>query len=128
MTQKEFTDRTGIIPTSEEFVKIHSIYMTTSLDKDEFCRDWKKHSQSAIMDSMHAVAVNREIQLTKLNDERDALVDLLIQEAHAHWSETLKNKAIAMVGHAEVIRRMFELNIELWPGDKDYIVNNLPTA
>lgn len=128
MTQKEFTDRTGITPTAEEFTKIPSIYMATILDKDEFCKDWKKHNQSQIIDSLHVVTVNRDLQLDYLSRERSALVDILIQEAHANMSATLKNQAIKMVGHAEVIRRMFDLGIELWPGDKDYIVNNLPTA
>lgn len=126
MTQKEFTDRTGIATTPEEFARIHSIYMNTVLDKDDFCKDWKKHTASQIIDSMHVVSVSHELEITKLRSERDELVNLLITEAHYNMSASLKNKAIAMVGHTEVISRMFELGIELWPGDKDYIINNLP--
>ena len=128
MTKKEFTDRTGLTPTDQEFNLIHAIYMNTVLDKDEFCKDWKKHSQSDIINSLHVVSVNRECQLEVLHNERNEIVNLLIQEAHANMSATLKNKAIAMVGHANVIRRMFELGIDLWPGDKDYITKNLPEA
>ena len=125
MTQKEFTEKTGITPTAEEFVKIHSIYMQTILDKDEFCKDWKKHCASEIIDSLHVTSVNKELQLDLLQRERSAMVDFLLQEAQTYGDAALKKKAIEMVGHAEVIRRLFELRLDLWPGDKDYIVNNL---
>ena len=39
MTQKEFIERAGVVPTSEEFDYIHAVYMNTSMDKDEFCKD-----------------------------------------------------------------------------------------
>ncbi len=38
MTQKEFEERTGIVPTAEEFDYIHAVYMNTSMDKDAFCK------------------------------------------------------------------------------------------
>lgn len=126
MTKQEFTDRTGYTPNDQEFAKIHSTYMQTVLDKDEFCEDWKKHNESTIIESLHVVAVNRELRLEQLGRERSAMVDFLLREAQALGSAPLRNKAIEMVGHAEVIRRLFELRLDLWPGDKDYIVNNLP--
>lgn len=128
MTQQEFTDRTGIVPTTEEFARIHSIYMSTTLDKDQFCKDWKKHSESAIIDGQHIMNVSKELQLEKLAKERDELVNFLLREAQAFGDAALKRKAIEMVGYADVIRRLFDLGLELWPGDKDYIVNNLPKA
>ena len=126
MTKQEFTDRTGYTPNDQEFAKIHSTYMTTILDKDEFCEDWKSHNSSAIIESLHVVAVNRELRLELLERERYAMVDFLLERAQAFDDSSLKNKAIEMVGHAEVICRLFELKLALWPGDKDYIINNLP--
>ena len=128
MTQQEFIDRTGITPTSQEFARIHSIYMSTPLDKDQFCKDWKKHSESAIIEGQHVINVSKELQLEKLTKERDELVNFLLREAQTFGDAALKRKAIEMVGHAEVIRRIFDLDLELWPGDKDYIANNLPRA
>lgn len=126
MTKQEFTNRTGITPTDEQFVRIHSIYMECpTIDKDEFCSDWKKHEDSSIIDSLHVVAVNREMFIDQLKRERSKMVNLMLKEACATYSSTLKNACIEMVGHAEVISRMFDLELELWPGDKDYIMNNL---
>lgn len=125
MTKQEFTDRTGLTPSDKEFTKIHGIYMQTILDKDEFCKDWKKHANSDIIDSLYVTSVNRELQLDYLQRERSAMVDFLLKEAQAYGDAALRNKAIEMVGHAEVIRRLFDLGLDLWPGDKDYIANNL---
>lgn len=58
MTQKEFEDRTGLKPTNGEFGYIHDVYMQTSMDKDEFCKDFKKHGDSKIIRDIHARAVN----------------------------------------------------------------------
>lgn len=126
MTKQEFTNRTGITPTDEQFVRSHSIYMECpTIDKDEFCRDWKKHEDSSIIDSLHVVAVNRDLLIDQLKRERSKMINLMLKEACATYSAALKNACIEMVGHAEVISRMFDLELELWPGDKDYIMNNL---
>jgi hypothetical protein len=126
MTKQEFINRTGIDPTDEQFVKIHSIYMECpTIDKDEFCRDWAKHKDSSIIDSLHVVAVNRDLFIDQLKRERSKMVDIMLKEACATYSAALKNACIEMVGHAEVISRMFDLELELWPGDKDYIMKNL---
>jgi hypothetical protein len=126
MTKQEFINRTGIDPTDEQFVKIHSIYMECpTIDKDEFCRDWAKHKDSSIIDSLHVVAVNRDLFIDLLKRERSKMVDIMLKEACATYSAALKNACIEMVGHAEVISRMFDLELGLWPGDKDYIMKNL---
>lgn len=126
MTKQEFINRTGIDPTDEQFVKIHSIYMECpTIDKDEFCRDWAKHKDSSIIDSLHVVAVNRDLFIDQLKRERSKMIDIMLKEACATYSAALKNACIEMVGHAEVISRMFDLELELWPGDKDYIMKNL---
>ena len=53
MTQKEFNERTGLTPTIEEFNNIHKVYMACpTLDKDEFCREYKKHGMSRIIDQL----------------------------------------------------------------------------
>lgn len=126
MTKQEFINRTGIDPTDEQFAKIHSIYMECpTIDKDEFCRDWTKHKDSSIIDSLHVVAVNRDLFIDQLKRERSKMIDIILKEACATYSAALKNACIEMVGHAEVISRMFDLELELWPGDKDYIMKNL---
>lgn len=65
MTQKEFIERAGVVPTSEEFDYIHAVYMNTSMDKDEFCKDFKKHGGSSVLRDVHARAVNLSCRISK---------------------------------------------------------------
>ena len=52
MTIQEFTDRTGLHPTEMEFQYIHDIYMQTNLNKDVFCKEYKKHGKSEIIEEL----------------------------------------------------------------------------
>lgn len=42
MMKSEFTERTGFEPTEAEYREIEAEYMGCDIDKDEFCKQWKK--------------------------------------------------------------------------------------
>lgn len=42
MMRSEFIERTKFEPTAEEYAEIENEYMGTELDKDAFCKMWKK--------------------------------------------------------------------------------------
>lgn len=42
MTRNEFETRTGVQVTDVEFWSINEVYNNSNVDKDEFCRLWKK--------------------------------------------------------------------------------------
>lgn len=48
MTQKEFTDRTKVAISIEEFEVINEFYMNCECDKDEFCKMWCKMNPSRV--------------------------------------------------------------------------------
>ena len=49
MTRIEFEERTGVINVSaNEFEAIHTVYMASDLDKDEFCKMWCKMNRSRV--------------------------------------------------------------------------------
>lgn len=119
MTPKEFTDRTGYTPTEEEYKQIESMYMNTDLDKDEFCSAWKSNRR------LFKKLVDVEVKNRNLYNERKDMVDFLLDRAQKFGDVELLNKAIEMVGHAEVIRRKLSLSLELWPIDKKYIKEHI---
>lgn len=43
MMMSEFTERTGFEPTYQEYREIEAEYMGCDVDKDKFCKDWKKN-------------------------------------------------------------------------------------
>ena len=48
MTQSEFTQRTQVAVSYEEFFAIHEVYAASDLDKDEFCKMWCKMNKSRV--------------------------------------------------------------------------------
>lgn len=43
MMMSEFIERTGFEPTGAEYEQIEAEYMGTEIDKDQFCKEWKKN-------------------------------------------------------------------------------------
>lgn len=65
MTIKEFTQRTGFQPTNEYYHEvINPDYMKSDLDKDAWCKQWKKND--GIQKAYDAIAeeVNEEYRQT----------------------------------------------------------------
>lgn len=43
MMKSEFIERVGFEPTAAEYADIEAEYMGTDIDKDQFCKEWKKN-------------------------------------------------------------------------------------
>ena len=133
MTQKEFEQRTGEKLSAVEFCTVNDIYMAAGeMDKDTFCKEWKKHSESKLLAELwkrvkheHDLGMQKKEECDKLYRERWEIVDFLLERAQKFGDEELLLKAIDMVGHAEVIRRKLTLEMPLWERDRAYIKENL---
>lgn len=133
MTRKEFEERTGLNVSAVEFCTVNDIYMAAGeMDKDTFCKEWKKHSESKLLAELwkrvkheHDLGMQKKEECDKLYGERWELVDFLLERAQKFGDEELLLKAIDMVGHAEVIRRKLTLEMPLWERDRAYIKENL---
>lgn len=115
MTQKEFEDRTGYIPTGDEFIKIHEMYMNTDLDKDTFCKAWMNNKD------LLAEIVTKTIVARELQAQKDRMADFLIAQAEKWSASDLREKAIEMVGDREYIRRKVTRGFNLWYDDRELI-------
>lgn len=123
MTQKEFEERTGIIPTAEEFDYIHAVYMNTSMDKDAFCKEYKKHGESRIIREVHVRVLNYEMKCERQKNAINELADFLIGKAHAYNDTDFRNQAVRLVGKVEVVKRTIELGLPLWDEDRKIILS-----
>lgn len=123
MTQKEFEERTGIVPTAEEFDYIHAVYMNTSMDKDAFCKEYKKHGESRIIRDVHVRVVNYEMKCKRQKEVADRLADFLIEKAHAYDDTDFRSQAVKLVGEVEVVKRTIELGLPLWDEDRKCILS-----
>ena len=66
MTQQEFTTRTKVEVTTEEFEAINVVYMNCDLNKDDFCAMWRKMNKSRV-EQAKAEIKEKSIQDRKRN-------------------------------------------------------------
>lgn len=125
MTQKEFEERTGMKPAHEEFNHIHAIYLNTSMDKDEFCKDFKKHGNSKVISDLHARIVNNEIKLNEMNSLSTEMADFLIGKSRVYNDTDFRKMAVKLVGEKAVVTRTLEMDLQLWEEDIEYIKSKL---
>lgn len=123
MTQKEFEDRTGIKPTEEEFDYIHAVYLNTSMNKDEFCKDFKKHGDSRIIRDVHVRVLNYEMKCERQKNAINELADFLIGKAHAYDDTDFRNQAVKLVGEMDVVKRTIELGLPFWDEDRKVVLS-----
>lgn len=133
MTQKEFTERTGLTVTEEEYKGIEQMYYAVpDMDKDEFCMLYKRVGDNALtialagrvrlLDGMFEERNNEaEDCHGKLND----IAEFLIGKACAHDDTDLYTQAIAILGQRAVVVYKVRMGLPLWKEDRDYIKNNL---
>lgn len=69
MMKSEFTERTGFEPTEAEYREIEAEYMRCDIDKDEFCKTWKKQGGIQRLMRLRARRIEElEAELVKKND------------------------------------------------------------
>lgn len=133
MTLQEFNQLTGLNATENEFEAINEMYMAVGdMDKATFCKEYKQHGKSQLVaELMETVREEQEDSddahksWRKLFDEREKLVDFLLEQSQELSSTALQKKAIDMIGHTYVILRKIELGLTLCELDLDYISKHL---
>lgn len=71
MMKSEFIERTGFEPTEAEYREIEAEYMGCDIDKDEFCKTWKK--QGGVQRLMRLRARRIEAELVKEKNDYDRM-------------------------------------------------------
>lgn len=105
MMKSEFIERTGFEPTEAEYREIEAEYMGCDIDKDEFCKTWKKQGgiqrlmrlRARRTEELEAELVKEKNdhdrmdaqyceKINRLNDEKNSELDIL-----KHDNEVLKS-------------------------------------
>ena len=143
MLQKEFEERIGRSVSQEEYVEANAMYELAgdSVDKDVFCREWKKIGDTALVKGLFETAYQRGRELAEhklmleecremLSDAADAMLDI---EAMLPAGETtgtvaaeLEEKAMWLLGSKkQLVVRKLKKGIALSEGEVEYISNHL---
>lgn len=125
MILQEFTERTGLTVSTEEYELIDAMYLAAgNMDKDEFCIDYKKHNRSTILSTMY-----REVELLKekcknFRNQQNETAELLIGKAHVYNDSDFRKHAVRLIGEKRVVLMTLALDLPLWSEDKEYIIAN----
>lgn len=141
MLKQEFEERIGRSVTEQEYVDANAMYMAAGdIDKDVFCREWKKVCMSPLVQGLFDTAyrLNKALQGQKLetkeaqemiSDAADAMLEmeqgLLDGGAVEHTTELLDRKAKWLVGAKEVVLRKIKMGMDLTERDRKYIAKQL---
>jgi len=121
MLQHEFEQRIGKKVLQEDYLAANAVYDCTDLDKDAFCADWKKHSQSVIIEELY----NRIVGYKKFDDDKLTLAFLLIRKSVAHDDSEMYDEAINLIGRQRCVIYKMKTNLPLDDNDKTYVELNL---
>lgn len=133
MTREEFTERTGLTPTHEEYAHIEAMYMAAgSMDKDTFCRDYKKYAGSMILaeffkqiKTLTGQLEGRNKELEDCHSDNRNLAHFLIGKACVYSDSDFYKKAVKLIGQREVVIYKVQSDLPLWDEDRDYIATNI---
>lgn len=104
-----------------EFDYIHSLYMHTSMDKDEFCEHYIASGDGKILREVHARAVSEGMMHREAKNMLDYVATFLVGKAHAYNDTDLYNEAVRIIGQSEVTRKTLEEGLPLWEEDTKFL-------
>lgn len=149
MTKQEFTERTGINPTEEEFDKIHDLYMLTGaeMDKDSFCAAYMSckdmtlinalyhsllFSTSRLKEERDSIEKERKEDRKKLEDlwdKTDVAVFNILEVAektlNENHAEFLRSTAVSLVGKFDVCMAKLDRGYAMDEEEREYFYDEI---
>lgn len=137
MTQQEFTQRTGLELNEKQYNYVNEMYMRcATLDKDAFCKDYKKHKDSEILDQImdwatataeggrHSAECYFKLQ-REVSEKNVAMAEFLLGKATAYNDDDLEREALRLVNRPTTILIKAKRGYPFSQEDLDYIAKNL---
>ena len=133
MTRQEFEERTGCKLTEEAYAPIEAMYLAAGeMDKDEFCRQWAKHGDCALVQELMNRIRNLERDKRLYRETTRSSSELLKQGAQALIrasyevsDERLILLAKRMTSNQWVIVEKAKIGIKLTESEIEYLEENL---
>ena len=149
MLQQEFEQRVGFTVTSDCYHEcIEPEYDASKLEKDEWCKQWKKdhgiqRAYSWMAKSIKEMSqvfednIAKQQEIERLRAENDMISNCLdarnkqlsdlnifmIEQSNAYSSSELRAKAIKLMGAKEYLRYKLSNNLSLWEADRNMLID-----
>ena len=126
MQKIEFTQRTGIELTDEQYQRVEELYLNTgNMDKDEFCADYKKHKDSKLLACFYEQYKVWDFNLKRIDESMLKVTKHLLKKSREFNDESMRAEAIDLLGEKMIVKLTIEMDLELWDIDKKYIYENI---
>lgn len=133
MTIEEYSERMGYQATMEEYTKADPIYLNAgNLDKDTFCKDYKKHKGSVIIETLAERCNAQEIGLRDAMQKERNAAHVMLREADEirkggmdASADAIDHIAYLLLGKRDGIKWKLNKCFTLSETDKEFIINNL---
>lgn len=128
MTKQEFTDRTGLTITNDEYVKIEELYYSAdNMQKDQFCELYKQIHENELFQILSGKLLTSRKANKIYQREEDEMIEFLTIKAAEHDDDELEKKAreICPYGRKKTILIKIDNDIDLSQDDLSYIRENL---
>lgn len=124
MQKIEFTQRTGIELTDEQYQRVEDLYLNAwNIDKDVFCRDYEKHSDSVILNAYFDQSKKLRDELDTYKEKQIATAHFLIKKSMVGGDKDMINMAISLIGEQRYIQHKLEKGYNLLALDKELIIS-----
>ena len=124
MQKIEFTQRTGIELTDEQYKRVEDIYLNAgNIDKDEFCKDYKKHADSVILNTYFDQSEKLRSKLGACREKNVELAHFLIKKSMVGGDKDMIKEAIYLIGEQKYIQYKLEKSYNLFESDKELIIS-----
>lgn len=149
MTKQEFTERTGINPTEEEFDKIHDLYMLTGaeMDKDSFCAAYISCKDMTLVNALYhnmlfstsrlkkecdSIEKERKEDRKKLEDLWDKtdeavfnILEVAEKTLNENHAEFLRSTAVSLVGKFDVCMAKLDRGYAMDEEEREYFYDEI---
>lgn len=124
MQKIEFTQRTGIELTDEQYQRVENLYMNAwNMDKDEFCEDYKKHGESVILNTYFDQSEELRNKLDAYKEQQIKTAYFLIKKSMVGGDKEMVQMAISLIGEQMCIKHKLEKGYNLLESDKELIIS-----
>lgn len=135
MTIEEYSTRMGYLgfPSDEEYTNANLAYMMAGdMDKDTFCKEWKKHGSSPLVRLLSQAANSRDVAYRETKTKERQTAHALLREADEiraggleDSADAIDNIAAKLIGRKDCIIWKLSKGFALGEADHAYIKDNL---
>lgn len=126
MQKIEFTQRTGIELTDEQYKRVEDMYMNAGdMDKDEFCEDYKKHKDSKLLAFFYKLTEDGKFCAKLVDRSMLKVTKFLLIKSREFNDRSMRAEAIDLLGEKMIVRLTIEMDLELWSEDKKFLIESL---